>query len=533
MQERYERAEESARQSEAKYSTLVEHSNDGITIIQNEQVVFVNRKMLELTDYSMEEIIGRPVTDFVTPKYRQTISEYHRKRAAGVTVPERYEAEINGKNGQIVEVEINACAIDYQGKPASMAVVHDFTERNRHWAALLERETQLRFIYENVSDIIFVVNVESDGEYSFRSVNREYVKSTGIREDQIVGKRAREMVEEPVYSMILKKHQEAIQTRQPVRWEDTLIYPTGKKYEEITIAPVFNKDGICTQFIGTIHDISVHKQAETILSNYKDQLEKLVAERTAELAQKNLELERNNLRLQEVDRLKSVFLASMSHELRTPLNSIIGFTGIILQGLAGPINQEQKKQLGMVKSNAAHLLALINDILDMSKIEAGKLDVSMDEFSFNEVVSEAIENFSHAVNEKGLILKSEMPGTIRIYSDRRRIKQVLLNLINNAIKFTDTGSILVQARENSENLECSVIDTGKGIADEHINRLFQPFQQVDYSLIKKYQGSGLGLYLCKRMLDILGGSIGVASQLDKGSIFTFKVPLKCNEVLRK
>ncbi len=259
---------------------------------------------------------------------------------------------------------------------------------------------------------------------------------------------------------------------------------------------------------------------------YKDHLEKLVEERTNELAEKNLELEQTNIRLQDVDRLKSVFLASMSHELRTPLNSIIGFTGIMLQGLAGPMNDEQKKQLTMVKGSAGHLLELINDILDISKIEAGKVDLTLEEFKFNDVVKEVAESFTPAARDKELALVTEIPNDIMLFTDRRRTKQVLLNLISNAIKFTDKGSVRVAVKVTDSMLECSVIDTGKGIAAEDITKLFQPFQQVDASLIKKFQGTGLGLYLCKKLLEALGGSIWVKSEPDRGSTFTFTLPLQ-------
>jgi signal transduction histidine kinase len=242
------------------------------------------------------------------------------------------------------------------------------------------------------------------------------------------------------------------------------------------------------------------------------------------------QLEQTNIRLQEMDRLKSVFLASMSHELRTPLNSIIGFTGIILQGMSGEVNEEQRKQLTVVKKNANHLLSLINDILDISRIEAGKVDLSLEEFGLDDVVREVVETVSPTAREKGLELLTEVPEGITLFTDRRRVKQVLVNLGGNAVKFTDQGSVKIAASvPGDDNLEVRVIDTGIGIKKEDMDKLFEPFQQVDISLTKKHEGTGLGLYLSKRLAALLGGDISAKSEYGRGSEFTFTLPLQYRE----
>jgi len=265
----------------------------------------------------------------------------------------------------------------------------------------------------------------------------------------------------------------------------------------------------------------------------RDELDREVTERkrAEEDVKKYAEqLEQANIRLQEVDRLKSIFLASMSHELRTPLNSIIGFTGIILQGMSGEVNEEQSKQLTMVKNSASHLLSLINDVLDISKIEAGKVELSLEEFSLDDVVREVVESVSPTVTEKGLEFVTEVPEGITLFSDKRRMKQVLMNLGSNAVKFTDQGSVKIAARiSGDDNLEVRVIDTGAGVKKEDLDRLFQPFQQVDISLTKKHEGTGLGLYLTKKLTDLLGGAISAKSEYGRGSEFTFTMPLRYKE----
>jgi len=280
-------------------------------------------------------------------------------------------------------------------------------------------------------------------------------------------------------------------------------------------------------------DITERKRAEEELKKYREHLEELVEERTSDLEEKTTELEQANISLQELDRLKSVFLASMSHELRTPLNSIIGFTGIILQGISGEISEEQRKQLTMVKNSASHLLSLINDVLDISKIESGRVEFSLEEFRLDDVVREVVEAFSSALSEKGLELTTQVPEGITLLSDKRHIKQVLLNLVSNAVKFTNQGSVKVAARvPEDDNLEVRVIDTGIGIKQEDMEKLFQPFQQIGAPLIKSREGTGLGLYISKRLVVLLGGDISARSEYGRGSEFTFTIPLRYEEEQR-
>jgi PAS domain S-box-containing protein len=263
---------------------------------------------------------------------------------------------------------------------------------------------------------------------------------------------------------------------------------------------------------------------------YADKLEQQVTKRTSQLEEKTKELEKVNSQLKKADQLKSVFLASMSHELRTPLNSILGFTGILLMELAGKLNDEQKKQLKMVKNSADHLLNLINDILDISKIEAGKMDLSNETFLLDDVINEVTEIFSSQAAQKGLELIADIPGKIFLFSDKRRIKQILINLVSNAVKFTNQGRITVTSTIlPDEKIEISVADTGIGIKEEFMDKLFNPFQQVDMNLTKQFEGTGLGLYLCKSLVTLLGGEISAQSQYKKGSVFTFILPLTNKE----
>ena len=526
----HKQADEAIRQSEAKYATLVQQSNDGIIIIQNGLMVFVNRMMMDLTGNSMEETIGKPFDDFISPKYKPLVADRYRRRMAGEAVPSRYDAEIVTSKGSVIPVEINAGIIEYEGKPATMAVVRDMTEQNKMLATLRDRENMLSLFYDNVSDVIFVVDVEPNDNFRFKSVNRRFLEVTGLSENLIVGKLAREIIPESAHDLVFGNYKEAIKTGRTVHWEEISEYPTGTKYGEVTVVPVFDANGNCTQLIGAVHDITERKQADAELAMHREHLEDLVKLRTRELAEKSIALEQANIHLQEMDRLKSVFLASMSHELRTPLNSVIGFTGILLMGMTGDLNDEQKKQLTIVKNSAEYLLSLINDILDISKIEAGKVELFPEEFYLNEVVKELTEPLVPVARGKGLELIVNIPEPVNVFHDKRRVKQILTNLLSNAIKFTYRGSVTVSARVSEENkLEIRVTDTGIGIRKEDMGKLFQPFQQVGTELTKKYEGTGLGLYLTAKLAVLLGGSVSATSEYDKGSEFTCILPLRYKE----
>ncbi len=256
-----------------------------------------------------------------------------------------------------------------------------------------------------------------------------------------------------------------------------------------------------------------------------DELEKRVEERTNELIVANGALLEAKEAAESADRLKSSFLATMSHELRTPLNSIIGFTGILLQQLAGPLTAEQTKQLSIVRDSSRHLLALINDVLDISKIEAGQLAMSCAPFNLKSSIDKIANIVKPLAEKKKLALHVDVVPEIDSFtSDERRVEQILINLFNNAIKFTDQGHVTLTAKTDEKWIHLSVADTGIGIRPEDMGQLFKPFRQIDSGLSRQHEGTGLGLVICQRLAELLGGSIHVESTLQKGSVFTLQLP---------
>ncbi len=321
------------------------------------------------------------------------------------------------------------------------------------------------------------------------------------------------------------------------------VFEKGESYVE---APFVTREGLTIPYfftgrrvefdgkpclVGVGIDITERKRAGAALRELTASLERKVAERTEEL-------EAARLRAEAADRIKSAFLATMSHELRTPLNSIIGFTGILLQELAGPLNEEQRKQLGMVRSSARHLLDLINDVLDISKIEAGQLEVRPEPFALPDAVAHVVSLVRHQAERKGLSLAYQIDGELgTVVSDRRRVEQILLNLITNAVKFTERGRVEVRVdrqegyRRVKEEpavaaMRIRVSDTGIGIREEDLACLFQPFRQIDTGLSRQHEGTGLGLAICRRLASLLGGEVSAASVQGQGSEFTVILPIE-------
>lgn len=256
-----------------------------------------------------------------------------------------------------------------------------------------------------------------------------------------------------------------------------------------------------------------------------------LAHHAAELETTNREIALKNLELAEASRMKSAFIANMSHELRTPLNAIIGFTGALLMKLPGPLTADQDKQLTTIRASARHLLSLINDILDVAKIEAGKVTLSIEPVPCHHLIAEVADTLRPLAQQKGLTLEvdaGEQP--VVIDTDRRALTQILINLLNNAIKFTEQGSVRISLLQREEDggvvTEMSITDSGAGIREEDQAKLFQAFSQLDSTSTRHVEGAGLGLYLCQNLANAIGGALFFNSDYGQGSTFTLALRSK-------
>jgi signal transduction histidine kinase len=234
-----------------------------------------------------------------------------------------------------------------------------------------------------------------------------------------------------------------------------------------------------------------------------------------------------NTRLEQASRAKSEFLANMSHELRTPMNAILGFTEMVRDGLYGDVPDGLKEPLDDIQTNGRHLLGLINDVLDLSKIEAGRMDLALEEYAPQDVVESVRVSLRSLAVERGLEFESRVPPGLPIaYGDAKRIRQCLLNLAGNALKFTRQGRVDITVEQQGEELIYRVVDTGIGIPKDELEKVFDEFRQVDTTVTREFGGTGLGLSITKRFIEMHGGRVGVESEPGRGSMFWFAVPLR-------
>jgi PAS domain S-box-containing protein len=406
--------------------------------------------------------------------------------------------------------------------------------------ALRKEKTFADTIIDSVPGAFYVI----DGEGRLIRWNRYLAKLNDLPGDELKGMDSLRHIHDDDKTIIARSVKEAFEkgeaeaeARINTRDGERFFLFTGRRVEA----------GGKPLVVGSGIEITSRKRAEQELMRYKQHLEEMVEERTTTLQETNAKLQREigerartqdelrdaledlavaKERAEAADRLKSAFLATMSHELRTPLNSIIGFTGILRQGLAGPLNAEQKKQLEMVQNSADHLLALINDVLDISKIEAGQLKVAAAPFSLRGSIKKVTDAVQPLIEKKGLTLTTEItPEVGAVTSDQRRVEQILLNIVGNAVKFTEKGEVTVACGLQENFVLTTVADTGIGIANDDLERLFIPFYQVENGISRRYEGTGLGLFICKRLVELLGGKIWVESELGRGSSVSFILPV--------
>ncbi len=301
---------------------------------------------------------------------------------------------------------------------------------------------------------------------------------------------------------------------------------------EAIAGKILSDHGELTAVVTILHDqreaIEKAKLYEQ-LKQASDELERKIQAATADIAQQNELLRRQAIELEQASQLKSQFLANMSHEFRTPLNAMLGYTSMLLQGVAGPIEPPVKRQLGRIESNGRHLLTIINEILDISRIEAGRMPQQISRFKVTDLISEVRSELEPIIIRSRLSVTMQIEKDLPIVSsDRQKVKQILLNFLSNALKFTHHGSVTLAAVRSARDktITLSVTDTGIGIAPADQDKIFEDFRQLDNSPTRAYGGTGLGLSICRRLAQMLNGRIAVESQVGRGSTFTLTLPLK-------
>jgi signal transduction histidine kinase len=295
---------------------------------------------------------------------------------------------------------------------------------------------------------------------------------------------------------------------------------------------ILSEQGELMWVVTILHDLTEAIEKGRLYEQLKQgsaELERKVQEATAELAHQNELLRRQHIALEQASALKSQFLANMSHEFRTPLNAILGYTHMLLNGVTGSVSEPQRKSLTRIDSNSRHLLALINDILDITRIEAGRMPLNLTTFHVPDLVREVMSELEPIIKRSNLVVAAKMKANLpTLKSDRQKVKQIVLNLLSNALKFTPQGSVTIAATYDakSRSLAVAVKDTGVGIPETDHNKVFEDFRQLDSSPARGYGGTGLGLSICRRLAQMLGGTIDLTSVVGRGSTFTLRLPAR-------
>ncbi|NTV92863.1 MAG: PAS domain S-box protein, partial [Chlorobiaceae bacterium] len=626
--------EDSLQESEERFRVLFEHIRDGVfvhpMITPAEPGAFdmVNAAACRTLGYTQEELL------------RMGPLELDDSESSAIYIPEAmkrlqedgcvlFEAVQRDSKGNKIPVEVNANKVELAGRPYIVSTVRDITLRKQHEHELLESTQFLKSIYDGVNNSIFVVDVQSDGSYRYKGINRMHEILTGIRSEEITGKSPDQIIDAPFAESIIRRYDACIQSGSSIQYEERLVFNGKETYWETVLTPVRNDAGHIYRIIGTSTDITQRKISEerltklsvaveqspavVVITDYMGNIEyvnpkftQLTGYSVQDAVGKNPNVLQSGLtpreifdelwdtilsggvwhgefynrkkngdiyiesavispifnkegsitnfvavkeditetkklwseliaakeKAEESDRLKTAFLANISHEIRTPMNGILGFSELLKEPhLSG---EEQAEYIDLIDQSGQRMLHLINELVDISRIEAGETFLQISETSLNKLIHDLYAFFRPEADKKGLLFHcfAGLPDSrSTIDTDSTKLSQILTNLVKNALKFTTEGGVDFGYTLKKEQLEFYINDSGVSIPSEMQEKIFDRFRQADNSLTRHYEGAGLGLSISRAYVEMLGGAIWVEPIESGGNRFMFTIPYKPSGLL--
>ncbi|MCI4351232.1 MAG: PAS domain S-box protein, partial [Thermoplasmata archaeon] len=478
-----------------------------VTVDPDLIITDLNEQMVRLSGATRKRLVGSSFPDLFTDPHR---AEHGVRTALADGTVSNYELLLRKRSGQKIPVAFNAgTAYDSEGNVRGvLAAARDITEQKRLESQLRESQNYNRRLVESNIDALMTTDVLG----LITDVNRQMEVLTGLSRDQLIGTPFKKYFTDPAKAE--EGVRRVLSEDRVTDFELTMRTPSAQTIDVSYNAATFrDTEGRLRGVFAAARDVTEQKRL-------REQIE-----------QRNRELEIQNQRVQEANRLKSEFLANMSHELRTPLNSIIGFSDFLLNEDAKGLSEPQREYLGDIYNSGHHLLQLINDVLDLAKVEAGKMELSTEPLSPLRAVAEVCSVTKPLAEQKRLrVTTSVAPELDVVYLDPLRYKQILYNLVSNAVKFTDDeGQVGITVTSKDDRFFLTqVSDSGIGISPADLPRLFREFEQLDAGPGRRFEGSGLGLSLTKKLVELHGGTIEVSSEVGKGTTFTVLLPIHAN-----
>jgi len=487
-----------------------------VAVDATDAIVFANPAFCRMTRWSEEELLGRrPPFPFWPPEEVAPLARLYGDVVSGREARAGFDVPLLCRDGSLRPVHMTtAPLVVHEERNGWLASFVDLAPRLETEEALRRSEELNRAILETAVSPLLLFDVGG----RVLEVNGETCRMLGLPREEVVGQRIADFVVGAPAGRIEARVAKAL-AEGAARFDTRVRTADGRLLDiDVSLSHLPAEGGRLVCFL---HDVTEARAATAAISGERELLAERVAERTAELSRANEELAR-------ASRLKDEFLASMSHELRTPLTAILGLADLLLAGGRGPLSEPQTRAVGMMQESGRHLLALITDILDVSKIGAGRLELALGRVDLRGVCEAALALVAPSASQKRHVLSLDAPAARTLFrADERRVKQVLLNLLGNAVKFTPPGgtiTVSAEADEEAREARISVRDSGPGIAVEGREKLFRPFVQLDARLAREHEGSGLGLVLVESLVALHGGRVELESEPGRGSRFTVVFP---------